>query len=558
VDGLPFSQVAGVRGSTPYQGETVIVSDIANTLPWNEYQELALGHGLRAYWSLPIYSSDGALLGFFTSYYRYPTPPSEADLELVKMAGRLAAIVIEQRQLADQLTHQAQHDALTGLPNRLLFRDRLQQAVVQARQHERLAGLLYIDLDRFKLINDTLGHAAGDRLLYQVTQRLQGCVRPNDTLARMGGDEFTVVLSDLEDPLGAIRVAQRILEACREPFLVVGHELFVTTSIGISLYPTDGHNPEELMRKADQALYRSKEQGKNSYQLYTPAIDDVAVTQLSVENQLRGALGRGELLLYYQPQFEVNSGQVSGVEALLRWRHPELGLISPANFIPLAEQSGLIIPIGAWVLREACRQSRAWQQAGYAALKIAVNVSTLQFAQADFIETVVQALSNSNLAPGWLQLEVTESLLMHDPEDTAAKLAELRRLGVTVAIDDFGTGYSSLAYLRQLPIDALKIAQPFVREIGVNLKNTPNDLAIVTAVTNLAHSLGMRVIAEGVETEEQLAFLAGIGCNEMQGYLTSPPMPVEELELLLEQEAERQVTRIEYQSRPDSAAATSV
>jgi diguanylate cyclase (GGDEF)-like protein/PAS domain S-box-containing protein len=563
VDGLPIHQIVSVQGrhagvnATVYRGETVIVSDIAQSLPWSEYQELALSHGLQAYWSIPIYSSDGAMLGIFASYYNRPGQPGEADIELVKMAGRLAAIAIEQRQLADQLTYQAQHDALTGLPNRLLFRDRLQQAIVQARQQGRLVGLLYIDLDRFKLINDTLGHAAGDRLLYQVTQRLQACIRSGDTLARMGGDEFTVVLNGLEDVQGAIRVAQRILQACQEPFSVVGHELFVTASIGVSFYPTDGDNTEELMRKADQALYRAKERGKNSYQLSTPAIDDAVLARLSLESQLRGALGRGELLLYYQPQIEVNSGQVVGFEALLRWRHPELGLISPASFIPLAEESGLIVPIGSWVLREACRQSRAWQEAGYPRLKIAVNVSTLQFAQADFIETVVQALNDSELAPNWLQLELTESLLMHNHQDTAAKLAELRRLGVTIAIDDFGTGYSSLAYLRQLPIDALKIAQPFVREIGVNLKNTPNDLAIVTAVTNLAHSLGMRVIAEGVETKQQLAFLDGIGCNEMQGYLVSPPLPTEKLEAVLKRERKREEDEEDEEAYPVKGKITS-
>lgn len=536
VNGLDFNQIVGVRGLATYRGDNVIVSDIAAALPWSEYQELALNHGFRASWSIPIFSSDGAMLGTFTGYYRQPASPSQSDLEIITMASRLAGIAIEQRQLADQLAYQARHDALTGLPNRIQFRDRLQHAIVQARQHEQLVGLLYVDLDRFKLINDTLGHAAGDRLLYQVTQRLQKCIRPGDTLARMGGDEFTIVLSHLADPYGAVRVAQRILDVCQKPFPVIGHELFVTASIGISLYPTDGDNTEELVRKADQALYRSKEHGKNTFQFYTSALDDAVLEQLTLEHQLRGALGRGELLLYYQPQFKVNNSTLMGLEALLRWKHPQLGLVSPASFIPAAEESGLIIPIGAWVLREACQQARRWQQAGYPPLRIAINVSALQFTQADFVETVMQALAYSSLDPRWLQLELTESVLMHNNEDAVTKLTQLKSAGVAIAIDDFGTGYSSLSYLQRLPVDTLKIAQSFVREIGINFKNTPNDVAIITAVTNLAHSLGMRVVAEGVETEQQLELLRSIGSDEMQGYLFSKPRPPAEIEPLLRQQ----------------------
>lgn len=539
VDGLAIAQILGARGLVDYEDDTVIMSDIVTALPWNEYHELALNHGLRACWSTPVFSSEGAMLGTVTMYYHQPASPNSSDLHLIRMASRLAAIAIEQRQLADQLTYQAQHDALTGLPNRLLFRDCLQQALFNARQDEHMAALLYIDLDRFKMINDTLGHAAGDRLLFQFTQRLQACIRPSDTLARLGGDEFTVVLPKIENPQGAVRVAQRILETLQEPFLVIGHELVMTASIGISLYPTDGDNTEEMLRKADQALYRSKELGKNTYQFYTPVEDCAAMKRLSLENQLRGALGRGQLLLYYQPQLEVTDGSVVGLEGLLRWNHPELGLISPANFIPIAEESGLIIPIGAWVLRQACRQNRMWQQAGYRQLKVAVNVSILQFAQADFVESVIQALEYSNLEPKWLQLEMTESLLMRNPQDAAVKLARLRELGVIIALDDFGTGYSSLSYLRQLPIDTLKIAQPFVCEIGINLQNTPSDVAIITAVTNLAHSLAMQVVAEGVETQEQLELLRRIGCDEMQGFLFSKPLPAHELEELLKQEVEK-------------------
>ncbi|MBI1879990.1 MAG: EAL domain-containing protein [Chloroflexi bacterium] len=458
------------------------------------------------------------------------------------MASRMAAIAIEHHQLADQLAHQAQHDALTGLPNRPLFEDRLQQAIAHARRNRCLVGLLYIDLDRFKQVNDSLGHAAGDVLLRQVTERLRSYLREEDTLARIGGDEFTIVLTELQGPQAAATIARRILEILTSPFTIRGQELIVTTSIGISLYPTDGNEADELLHKADNALYRCKQEGKNSYRFYTSEIGELVHEQLLLRYQLRDGLEGGEFLLYYQPQLKVSDGRLVGLEALLRWNHPELGLVSPAKFIPIAEENGLIVPIGAWVLREAGRQNRAWQQAGYPALRIAVNVSPLQFAQSNFVETVIETLAQTGLESKWLQLELTESLLMQDPQEVAAKLARLRALGVVIAIDDFGTGYSSLSYLRQLPIDTLKIAQPFVHEIGINFQDTHSDEAIIIAIINLAHNLGMHVVAEGVETEQQLEFLRRVGCDEMQGFLFSHPLPAHEFEKLLEQEVERQVT----------------
>ncbi len=543
IDGLTFGDILGADDTVVYRGETLIIPNIAAELEKSTYHKLALRYDLRAYWSVPIFSSDGALLGIFTNYYRQPSRPTPEELQLVGMASQLAAIAIEHHQLTEQLAYQAQHDALTGLPNRPLFEDRLHQAVARARRSGCLVGLLYVDLDRFKLVNDTLGHAAGDTLLRQVAQRLLSCVREGDTVARIGGDEFTVVLNDLENPQDAVGVTQRILETLKQPLVLRGHELFVTTSIGISLFPTDGDEAEELLRKADNALYRGKQQGKNTYQFYTPEIDEAAHEHIKLKYQLQGAVDRGELLLYYQPQFKVTNGELVGLEALLRWNHPELGLISPNRFISLAEESGLIVPIGAWVLAEACRQNQLWQQAGYPALRVAINVSILQFMRVNFVETVVQALEQVGLDPKWLQLELTESLLMRNPQDTASKLSRLRALGVAIAIDDFGTGYSSLTYLRQLPIDTLKIAQPFVGEIGVNLHNTPGDEAIITAITNLAHSLGMRVVAEGVETEQQLEFLRRIGCDEMQGFLFSKPQPVHEIETLLQLTFEDVMTR---------------
>lgn len=533
VDGLTLSSILKTSAMTAYKGETLIVTNIAAKSDQAGFRQLALKHDLQAYWLAPIFSSDGALLGLFISYYRQPIRPTPEERQLVKMASRLAAMAVEHHQLTEQLAYQAQHDALTGLPNRPFLEDHLQQVIAHARRNGHLVGLIYVDLDHFKLVNDTLGHAAGDALLRQMAQRLQDCIREEDIVARIGGDEFLVVLNELKEPQQVVPVAERILETLKQAVVVSGQELFITTSLGISFYPFDGGHSEELLRKADQALYLSKQQGKNTYQFYTSAINPVAREQLKLKYQLQGAAERGELLLYYQPQFKVSGGELVGLEALLRWNHPELGLIPPAKFIPLAEESGLIVPLGAWVLAEACRQNRAWQQAGYPKLRVAVNVSVLQFARTDFVEMVVQALAEAGLEPRWLQLELTESFLMRNPQEAASKLAQLRTLGVVIAIDDFGTGYSSLTYLRQLPIDTLKIAQPFVREIGVNLHNTPSDEAIITAITNLAHDLGMCVVAEGVETEQQLEFLHRVGCDEMQGFLFSRPLPPPQVEELL-------------------------
>jgi diguanylate cyclase (GGDEF)-like protein/PAS domain S-box-containing protein len=527
VDGLDVAATGGPCAAACW-GRTVIVTDIASEPSLREQADLLLGLDLRSCWSVPILSGEGKVLGVFAIYYREQRDPGATELELLEMASRLAAVAIEQRQLNDQLAYQARHDALTGLPNRYLFEAQVQQALAQARRHEWLVAVLFIDLDRFKQINDTLGHSVGDALLQQVSRRLESCLRRSDSLARMGGDEFTLVLSELKDPQDALRVAQKLLDALEAPFKVDAYELFVSASIGISVYPRDGRDAVTLQRHADNAMYRAKNRGEHSFQFFTPDLGAAALEQLEIENALRRAMDHGELQLYYQPQVEM-SGELAGLEALLVWDHPKLGIIPPAQFIPIAEESGMIVPIGAWVLSEACRQNSAWQHTGRRVVKVAVNVSPMQFARTDFVETVAEALTRSGLDPSLLELELTESVVMRDVEDSTRQMERLRALGVSISIDDFGTGYSSLSYLRRLPIDTVKIDQSFLRE----LEEDPNTIPLVQAIVGLAHGLRLSVVAEGVENETQLEALRAVGCDKVQGYLLSEPLTAEAAERLL-------------------------
>jgi diguanylate cyclase (GGDEF)-like protein len=422
----------------------------------------------------------------------------------------------------------AHHDALTGLPNRLLFIDRLGQAMAQANRNERLVAVMLLDLDRFKAINDTLGHTMGDLLLRNVAELLVSCVREDDTVARLGGDEFTIMLPEIQYIQDAATVAQKILDAFTQPFFLDGHELFIGTSIGIALYPFN-EDLNLLLRDADIAMYEVKQQGGNNYQFYTTEMNTASLRRLSLEGALRRALERGEFVLHYQPQFDLARGEIVGAEALIRWQHPDLGLLGPMEFIPLAEENGLIIPIGEWALRAACAQNRAWQLAGLPPLRMSVNLSVRQFYQKDLVDTVSRILEQTGLDSRYLELEITESCLMQNTQTTMTMLSEFNRMGVRFAIDDFGTGYSSLAYLKRFPIDTLKIDRSFVCDIG----SDPDDAAIVKAIVALAQSLEMRVIAEGVETREQMDFLRAHRCDEIQGYLVSRPLPAEDFAVLL-------------------------
>jgi diguanylate cyclase (GGDEF)-like protein/PAS domain S-box-containing protein len=423
--------------------------------------------------------------------------------------------------MAQQITHSAEHDFLTGLPNRMLLNDRIGQAVASARRRKKQVAVLFLDLDGFKHINDSLGHPVGDKLLQSIGKRLTATVRGADTVSRQGGDEFVVLLADLAQAEDAVIMAARILRTVAMPHSVDPHDLHVTTSIGVSVYPDDGEDAETLIKNADTAMYQAKENGRQSYQFFKPAMNARAVERQSIEESLRRALERQEFAVHYQPKICMRTGTITGAEALIRWTNPVRGLISPAQFIPVAEDCGLIVPIGRWVLRQACEQARAWQDAGLRAISMAVNVSAVEFQDEAFLPGLLHILKESRLDPRSLELELTESALMKRVESTAGVLRTLKESGLRIAVDDFGTGYSSLSYLRKFPIDSLKIDQSFVRQIG---KST-DDAAIVTAVISMARSLKLRVVAEGVETFKELEFLKAHECDEAQGYYFSRPVP---------------------------------
>jgi diguanylate cyclase (GGDEF)-like protein/PAS domain S-box-containing protein len=434
------------------------------------------------------------------------------------------------RATALQIVHSAQHDFLTGLPNRVLLNDRIDQAILMAKRNSAQIALLFMDLDGFKHINDSLGHPIGDKLLQSVAQRLVSCVRGADTVSRQGGDEFIVLLSEVQHSEVAAVMATRILKSVATTHSVDKHDLHITTSIGMSSYPDDGLNAETLIKNADTAMYQAKENGRQCFRFFKPAMNARAVERQSIEESLRRALQRHEFTLYYQPKVCLRTNAIVGAEALIRWTHPTRGMLSPAQFIPIAEDCGLILPIGRWVLRQACRQARAWMDAGQRPITMAVNVSAMEFGDDGFLDGLFAVLEESRLESTALEVELTESVLMKRVESTAGILRTLRQRGVRVAVDDFGTGYSSLSYLRKLPIDSLKVDQSFVRQISTG----GDDVAIVTAVINMARSLKLKVIAEGVETRTELEFLKAHHCDEAQGYYFSKPVAARQFAALLE------------------------
>lgn len=443
------------------------------------------------------------------------------DIKLAQTIGIHLYMAVMQKRVEVMLRHEASHDHLTQLPNRLLFDEQLSLALLNAQQQGEMLAVAFLDLDRFKTVNDTLGHTVGDQLLKQVTQRLQTCLRRWDIVARWGGDEFTLLFPHITYIEDISKIARRILDGLNAPFFLEEQELYISASLGTALFPYDGENAAVLLKNADTAMYRAKQQGRNNHQFYSPEMNTKAREQLELEIDLRKALAKNELLLYYQPQVDLNTGEILSLEALLRWQHPQLGLVPPNQFIPIAEETGLICPIGDWVIRTACEQHQAWCAAGLPPIRIAVNLSARQFQQHDLVKTIVQALEETNTSPCYLELEITESIAMQDVELTVALLKELRHMGIQIAMDDFGTGYSSLNSIKHFPLHTIKIDQSFVRD----LMSDPSDAAIAKAVIALGQGLHLKVLAEGVETIEQLEFLRSLDCHSAQGYLFSKPLP---------------------------------
>jgi diguanylate cyclase (GGDEF)-like protein/PAS domain S-box-containing protein len=451
------------------------------------------------------------------------------DITARRRAEAERTYLLRERALYAEISRLARQDALTGLPNRMMLHDRLATAIASASRHENMLGVVFLDLDRFKHVNDSLGHSAGDGLLQSVAGRLKAGVRRTDTVSRQGGDEFVILLSDVKHREDVANTALKIMTAISAPHQVATHELHVTASVGLAVYPDDGADVETLIKHADIAMYHAKDHGRDNYQFFSPEMNTAIVERRTLEGSLRQALNRREFRLHYQPKIDLATGAMSGAEALIRWQHPERGLVSPQAFVPIAEENGLIVPIGQWVLREACRQAREWQDAGLRPVPVAVNISALEFRSKGFVDGVRRILDETRLDPRRLEMELTESVLMESVASTAEMLRELKAMGVRLAVDDFGTGYSSLSYLMQFPIDALKVDRSFVREITAEGDTSP----IITAVIAMGRSLNQRVIAEGVETEEQVAFLQAQHCEEGQGFHFSRPLPADRFATLL-------------------------
>ncbi len=467
--------------------------------------------------------------GWVSAVYR---PHLDSTGAVIGVIGLIRDIT-QRKEAEQQIEYQAYHDALTGLANRRLFQEHLSLAAALAQRRNAMVAVLFLDLDHFKLVNDSLGHTVGDELLREIARRLKATVREGDTVARVGGDEFTIVLQDVSRRDAAAVVAQKVLRTIAEPMELSGHRLYITTSIGITVFPDDGDDAETLLKNADAAMYGAKSEGRNTWQFATRDLSRSTEERMSLESGLHGALDAGELELLYQPLVELNDGEltISGMEALLRWNHPERGTIAPEHFIGFAEDRGLILPIGEWVIREACRAARRFHEKGFPHFRVAVNLSARQFRDPSLLSIVESAIRESGIDARTLELEITETVAMEDVEQTMSTLAQVRRRGVTIAIDDFGTGHSSLSYLKRFPIDALKIDKGFV----LDLPDKFEDAAIVSSVIQLANGLGLRVVAEGVETKEQLDFLRDAGCRELQGFYFSYPVRLGEVEKLLAQ-----------------------
>ncbi len=519
-----FDRVFSGAGLLGKKINEVFTEEVSRPIVQNLHRALTLG-GMQFF-------EHNLQVGEDVRYYEWRIVSSGKDEALA-----IVREITERKRTEERVFRLAYHDILTGLLNRNSFKDHLAQALAQAQRHGRYVAILFIDLDRFKRINDTFGYKVGDLLLQSVAERIEEGVRKGDKSARnveaqssqdvsrIGGDEFTILLPEIRDVQDSAKVAKRILDSVSRPLVIAGNEIFITGSIGITVYPMDGEDPDTLLKNADSAMYSAKEQGRNNYQFYSEAMNASSYKRLSLENALRKALDRREFMVYYQPQVNIDLGKIIGLEALLRWKHPELGFVPPCDFIPMAEETGLIVPIGEWVLRTACTYNKALQKMGLPPMRMAVNISSLQFRPRSLVAAITRVLNVSGLDPRWLEIELTESAIMKNMEESSSILCDLKQMGLRVAIDDFGTGYSSLAYLKRFPLDIIKIDRSFIRDIPGDRDNE----AIAAAIIAMAHSLNLEVIAEGVENESQLEFLRDHGCKQVQGYIISPALPGEEM-----------------------------
>ena len=508
-------------------GEPVWIADLSRAAGFRRAAQAAKAD-LHGAFCFPLMLGD-EVLGVMDFFHRDAREPDDMLISAAQSIGLQIGQYLVRKQAEEDLQFVAKHDALTRLPNRIMFHDRLELAVARAKRGGHRLAVMFIDMDRFKVINDTLGHEAGDMLLREVARRFTRALRASDTVARLGGDEFVVLIDEISDPVHLGSIAQKLIDALAAGFFLSGQEYHITASIGISTYPDDSDAIATLLKNADIAMYRAKEQGRNAFQFYSAQMNVHSIERLTLESSLRRALERNELVLHYQPRIEIRGGRITGVEALVRWQHPEMGLVAPGRFIPLAEETGLIVPIGEWALGTACAQHRAWARDGLGHLRVAVNLSPRQFLQGDLPKSIAQILARTGCNAKDLELEITEGMVMRNAESAVTLLQKLKDMGIHISIDDFGTGYSSLAYLKRFPIDSLKIDRSFVTDVPKDA----GDVAINVAIIAMAHSLGLKVVAEGVETQEQLDFLRKQGCDEMQGYYFSKPLPVEQVTALL-------------------------
>ncbi|MBY5583351.1 EAL domain-containing protein [Rhizobium leguminosarum] len=529
IDGVTIGPKVGSCGTAVWRGQTVIVEDVTIDPLWEDFRAMIAPFGFRSCWSTPIATSENNVLGTFALYSREVRRPTEHEMTLVALATHIAGIAIERKRVDDRIHFMAHHDDLTGLPNRAFLKERLASILDQARRNNRKVTVAYIDLDNFKDINDGRGHATGDEVLKEIAARMANSVRASDMVVRLGGDEFLVVLvHQSSHDAGITRRLRDLQKAINRPIRDADGEITVTSSIGVAAFPFDGATSEELLANADRAMYRAKELGRNTLQHHDGGSTPVGMP-LGEQEELHQAITGGQLFLQYQPQVDVATGRITGLEALVRWNHPAKGRVPPVNFIPLAEETGLIVSLGLWVLNEACRQARLWQDMGLTPLTIAVNVSAKQFADPDFATHVAEALERHRLQSRWLELEVTESVVMQNAERALAMMETLRGLGVRLSIDDFGSGYSSLAALKTFPFDRLKMDRSLVEA----LPGDKTAVAIASAVISLAQTLKLSVLAEGVETDAQMDFLRQAHCEEAQGFRFSKPVSPEEIPALL-------------------------